>query len=136
MEHMRKRCVIVGLGARATRYVDALTGPLSSVASVVGMCDPSPTRMHWHVNRVRERSENGLSVQMSPPEDFTRLIEATRAHVVVITSRDDTHASYIMRAAELGCDVICEKPMAIDAEQTRQVLAAIRSFNTRIRVTF
>ena len=42
------------------------------------------------------------------------MIAETKPDVVIVTTVDSTHADYICRAMELGCDVITEKPMTTD----------------------
>ena len=48
--------------------------------------------------------------------DFDKMIADVHPDKVIVTSMDRTHHQYICRAMELGCDVITEKPMTIDAE--------------------
>ena len=43
--------------------------------------------------------------------EFEFMIEKEKPDVVLVTSIDRTHDHYIIRAMELGCDVITEKPM-------------------------
>jgi hypothetical protein len=43
---------------------------------------------------------------------------------------------YIIRAMELGCDVISEKPMTIDENKAQAILDAIRRTGRKLRVTF
>jgi predicted dehydrogenase len=49
---------------------------------------------------------------------------------------DSTHHIYIIRAMELGCDVICEKPMTIDADKANAIFEAIERTGRSLRVTF
>ena len=50
------------------------------------------------------------------------MIAETKPDAVIVTSVDATHADYICRAMELGCDVITEKPMTTDAEKCQRIL--------------
>src|SRR5690606_30193958 len=46
------------------------------------------------------------------------------------------HHQYIIRAMELGCDVITEKPLTIDAEKTRAIYDTAIKTGKKVRVTF
>jgi predicted dehydrogenase len=64
------------------------------------------------------------------------MIEETKPDVVIVTSIDRTHHHYIIRAMELGCDVISEKPMTVDEEKCQEILEAIERTGKKLRVTF
>jgi predicted dehydrogenase len=67
---------------------------------------------------------------------FDRMVAETKPDTVIVTSMDSTHHLYIIRAMELGCDAISEKPMTIDAEKARAIFAAIERTGRKLRVTF
>ena len=64
------------------------------------------------------------------------MIAETKPDVVIVTTVDGFHHDYIVRAMELGCDVITEKPMTIDDEKCRQILDATKRTGRKCRVTF
>ena len=64
------------------------------------------------------------------------MIEKEKPDVVLVTSIDRTHHNYIIRAMELGCDVITEKPMTIDEEKCQAILDAVERTGRKLRVTF
>jgi len=68
--------------------------------------------------------------------DFEKMVKETKPHVVIVTSTDRTHDDYIIRAMELGCDVITEKPMTTDEKKARNILDAIKRTGRDLRVTF
>ncbi len=116
-------------------FVDAIAGTYAATSELVALCDLSQTRMDWYRNLAA--TEYG---QMSLPTyavaEFDRLVHETKPDVIVVTSMDSTHHAYIIRAMELGCDVITEKPMTIDAEKARAIFAAIERTGRNLRVTF
>ena len=131
----RKRYALVGTGGRATMFLDAVADTFREHAQLVGLCDVSPTRMAWHNRRVGELHRHPPVPQFGADE-FEKMIRAARPHVVIVTSIDCTHHDYIVRAMDLGCDVICEKPMTIDAPKARAILHAIERTGRKLRVTF
>jgi predicted dehydrogenase len=68
--------------------------------------------------------------------DFDRMIKETRPDTVTVTTVDATHARYIIRAMELGCDVMSEKPLCTDEDQARAILDAQKKTGKKITVTF
>src|SRR5690606_23213490 len=69
-------------------------------------------------------------------QDFDRMVAETKPVVVIVTSMDSTHHLYVIRAMELGCDVICEKPLTVDAEKAQQILDAVNRTGRNVTVTF
>jgi predicted dehydrogenase len=125
----------VGTGSRAGMFVDALTGPYRESAELVGLCDLSQARMDWHNRRL----ETTVGLAPRPTyraEAFDRMIGDTRPDTVIVTTVDATHHVYIMRAMELGADVITEKPMTTDAGKMRAIFDAIARTGRSLRVTF
>lgn len=57
-------------------------------------------------------------------------------HAVVIASSTDTHAPFIVAAAEAGKDVFCEKPVALDLASTDQAIDAAHAAGVRLQVGF
>jgi len=131
----RKRYAVVGTGTRVVMFLDAIAGRYRETSVLVGLCDVSRSRMEWHNRRLTERF--GTSpVPMYPADAFDRMIAEQKPDVVIVTSVDATHHIYAIRAMELGCDVLCEKPLTIDAERARAILDAIERTGRRLRVTF
>jgi predicted dehydrogenase len=60
----------------------------------------------------------------------------TEPDCVLITAMDSNHHEYCAAALDAGCDVICEKPMTIDAEKTRVIFEAEERNNRKIAITF
>jgi len=69
-------------------------------------------------------------------KDFDQMIIETRPDVVVVTTMDSTHDHYICKAMELGCDVITEKPMTIDAKKCQRIIDLQETTGRVLRVTF
>ncbi|MEP7287493.1 MAG: Gfo/Idh/MocA family oxidoreductase [Chloroflexota bacterium] len=131
----RKRYAIVGTGSRAGMYIDALTNTYREVSELVGLCDLSQIRMNWYNRKLQ--TERGLSARPTYLADqFDQMIAETKPDTVIVTTIDATHHRYIIRAMELGCDVITEKPMTMDAEKARAIFDAIDRTGRSLRVTF
>ncbi len=131
----RKRYALVGTGARAAMFIDAVTTTYRDVSELVAFCDLSQVRMDWHNKRLH--NERGLPAAPTYfGEQFDRMIAETRPDTVIVSTVDATHHAYIIRALELGCDVISEKPMTTDLLKLQAIFDAVEHTGRSLRVTF
>jgi predicted dehydrogenase len=130
----KKRYAIVGTGSRAGMFIEALTQTYRDVAELVALCDLSQVRMDWYNRQIEQ---TGIPPRPTYHADqFDQMIEETQPEVVIVTTIDRTHHIYITRAMELGCDVITEKPMTVDAQKMCAILDTIDRTGQSLRVTF
>ncbi len=133
--NQRKRYAIVGTGARAGMFVEALTTTYRDVAELVALCDLSQVRMDWYNRKLKTTA--GLAPRPTyHTGEFDRMIAETGPHTVIVATIDSTHHHYINRAMALGCDVITEKPMTTDLEKLQAIFEAIEQTGRSLRVTF
>jgi predicted dehydrogenase len=131
----KKRYAIVGTGARAGTFVQELLTTYRDVAELVAFCDLSQTRMNWYNDKLQTLA--GLApLPTYLAADFDRMIAETKPETVIVTTIDAAHHQYIVRAMELGCDVITEKPMTTTLEKLRAIYAAIDRTGKSLRVMF
>jgi predicted dehydrogenase len=135
----RRRYALVGTGARSQMYIGALATTYRDRAQLVGLCDVNATRLAYAARRYEELA--GVEATTSEPsccgpDEFTSMLEAQGADEVIVTSIDRTHHRYIVAAMEVGRDVICEKPLTVDATKCAAILDAQRRTGQRLRVTF
>jgi predicted dehydrogenase len=131
----KRRYALVGTGARARMFIDALITTYRDGAELVAFCDLSQVRMNWYNRRLQELA--GLPpVPTYHAEQFDRMIAETHPDTVIVTTIDGTHHIYIVRALELGCDVITEKPMTTTIEKMRAIFQAVENTGHSLRVSF
>lgn len=132
---MSKTYVQVGVGGRARFFYEAIAGPYRETARLVAFCDVNQTRMDY-ANRILQEKYGLGPVPTYNSSQFDDMIKAHKPDVVIVTSIDRTHHRYIVRAMELGCDVLTEKPMTTDEEKAQAILDAIRRTGRKLRVSF
>ncbi len=131
----RKRYAVVGTGGRCRMFLDAIGGEYKDVAELVGLCDLSPTRTAYWADFMSE--PHGVEgVPTFTDRQFDLMIEQTRPDVVIVTTMDSTHHTYIIRAMELGCDVVTEKPMTTDEVKAQAIFDTVEKTGRQLRVTF
>ena len=59
--------------------------------------------------------------------DLDTVFDAADIDAVLIASSTDTHAEFLERAARSGKAVLCEKPVALDIERTRQAVEVVNA---------
>ncbi|MET8154085.1 Gfo/Idh/MocA family oxidoreductase [Actinoplanes sp. NPDC005259] len=130
----RRRYALVGAGARAEMFVRALALDHAGTAELVGLADVNPARMAAHNRWLAELGAK--PVPTCAPEGFAAMLRAERVDEVLVTSVDHTHAGYVVTALDAGCDVITEKPMTVDVDGCRRILAAVERTGRRVSVAF
>jgi predicted dehydrogenase/threonine dehydrogenase-like Zn-dependent dehydrogenase len=68
--------------------------------------------------------------------DYQEILGDDRSEVVFIATRHDSHASLAMEALARGKHVFVEKPLAVNEEGLRQVVAAARESNAVLMVGY
>ncbi|MEY4487870.1 MAG: putative oxidoreductase YteT precursor [Verrucomicrobiota bacterium] len=131
----RTRYAFVGTGSRAVSFIEPMASLYRDAVELVAFCDSSPARMA-HYNELLTGALSHPAVPAYPPERFDELLRVHRPDAVFVCSTDATHADYIVRALDAGCDVVTEKPLAIDAAQCRAILDAVARTGRRVRVAF
>jgi len=132
---IKKRYAQVGLGSRAMMFYEAVCKTYKETSEMVAFCDLSRKRMEF-ANKFISEECGAKPVPMYGYTDFDKMISETKPDVVIVTSVDRTHHDYIIRAMEMGCDVITEKPMTIDEKKAKAIIEAQKRTGRNIKVTF
>lgn len=131
----KKRYAQVGVGGRARFFYEAVAGRFSETSELVAFCDVNQTRMDYANKTLQEK----YGYKVLPTYNFTafdEMIKNEKPDAVIVTSMDRTHHTYIIRAMELGCDVITEKPMTVDEVKAQAIIDATKRTGRKLRVTF
>lgn len=124
----KTKYAFAGASLRALEmYGKPITNHFAQSAQVVGVFDINPTR----AQRVGEACNHAPAFT-----DFDEMVCATQPDVVIVTTVDRYHHDYIIRSLRAGCDAITEKPMTIDDEKCRAILAAEKETGRTVTVTF
>ncbi|MFD2331097.1 Gfo/Idh/MocA family protein [Cohnella sp. GCM10020058] len=131
----KKTYVLVGAGGRAEFFYSAIATSYRETSELIAFCDINQTRMDY-ANKLLTEKYDYPAVRTYKSNEFERMIETEKPDAVIVTSVDRTHHTYIIRALELGCDVITEKPMTVDEEKCQEILDAVERTGRSVRVTF
>ena len=132
---MSKNYVVVGTGGRSVMFVNALVGPFKKNCRLKAFCDSNSKRMDFY-NDYIARDHKHRRVPTYKSNEFDRMIAEHKPDTVIVTTIDRMHHHYIIRAMELGCDVISEKPMTTDAEKCQMIVDTVKKTGKKLTVTF
>ncbi|KAG7284686.1 hypothetical protein NEMBOFW57_009295 [Staphylotrichum longicolle] len=130
----KKRYALVGAGGRSSFFYTAIATDYNTTSCIVALCDTNQTRMDYANSRLTALGH--AAVPTFRAADFDKMIATTKPDEVIVTTIDRTHNTYIVRALELGCNVVTEKPMTIDAPRCLDIFSAVDRTNRSVRVTF
>jgi glucose-fructose oxidoreductase len=98
-------------------------------AEIAGVCDPEPARM-----------ADAISQFAIPPErvftDIEACIRTTRPDLALLCPATARHAEMVERVADLGVDILLEKPFAASLADADRMLAAVAKAGTRLAVNW
>jgi predicted dehydrogenase len=130
----KTRYALVGTGGRASFFYKAIVDDFRETSELVAFCDVNQTRMDVANKRI---AESGLQpIPTYKADKFDQMIEEIKPDTIIVTSVDRTHHTYIIRAMELGCNVVTEKPMTVDTEKCQEILDAVKRTGKQVRVAF
>jgi predicted dehydrogenase len=129
-----RRYAIVGVGHRSYLYQTAIQKTYAPAIELVAAADTNPGRLNVAADFARKAGREPPKTYLA--RDFDKLIAESKPEVVIVTTVDGFHDEYICRAMTLGCDVITEKPMTIDADKCRRILDTRRATGRKLRVAF
>lgn len=108
-ESKRKRYALVGTGGRSSFYYTAIATDYKATSEIVGLCDTNQTRMNVANNKLESLGHGKVPTFLAV--DFDKMITTLKPDEVIVTAGPDRlHNIYIVRAMELGCNVVTEKP--------------------------
>ncbi len=124
-----KKYVQVGCGHRgALSYSVPLVKDYSQDAELCGVYDTNVKR----AKLVSELCGKEIDVYNS----FTQMLDTVKPDTVIVTSIDQYHDEYIIKALNAGCDVISEKPLTTTFEKALAIKKAEQINNKKVTVTF
>ncbi|MEV0788634.1 Gfo/Idh/MocA family oxidoreductase [Kribbella sp. NPDC050459] len=123
------RYAVVGTGARAEMYVDALVGPYAGTTALVAWVEPNPARVRFYDEKIS-------GVPNYSPDELEHAIKDCSVDTVIVTTPDQTHADIVQRALRAGADVIVEKPLTTSVDGARAIVDAIEETGRSLVLTF
>lgn len=121
---------LVGLG----NYSTAILGPALKEASncfLAGIVTGTPSKATSWSREYNIPKENVYSYS-----NFDEIAKNKDIDIIYIVLPNSMHAEYTIRALQAGKHVICEKPMAMNADEARQMIAAAKKANRKLSIGY
>ncbi len=126
---VKKRLALVGVGDRGTSFWGKrIVDNYGDITEFVGLCDLNPGRL--------ELAKKNMGVNCPVFSDFDEMIAKTKPDLVIVTTMDSTHHQFIIRAMELGVDVLTEKPLTTDEVKAQAIIDAEKRTGKKVIVGF
>lgn len=122
---MTVRVGVIGCGAQGSNHLRAYRE--CADVEVVAICDTDPARV------AAAGREFGVPGQFP---DFKRLIDVVTCDLISVCTMPATHREITVTALEMGANVLCEKPMALNAAEAEEMLATARRAGRFVSVGF
>ena len=121
------RYAVVGLGHIAQVAVLPAFANAGRNSKLVALVSDDARKLRDLARRYRVEKTYGY-------DDFDDCLEQVDA--VYIALPNSMHAEYTIRAARAGVHVLCEKPMAVTAEECERMIAACREHRVKLMIAY
>lgn len=68
--------------------------------------------------------------------NYKEILEDSEINTVLICSPAPTHVDYIIKAADAGKDIFCEKPIDLDPKKIRKALEVVKKNDVKLQIGF
>nr|WP_295866832.1 Gfo/Idh/MocA family oxidoreductase [uncultured Chitinophaga sp.] len=123
------RVALMGLGGYANRVAEAMQS--CTKAKLTGIVSGTPSKIKDWQNKYGIPEKNCYSY-----ETFDQIKNNPDIDVVYVTTPNALHHDNVIRAAAAGKHVICEKPMALNAKEGREMIAACKKAGVQLLVGY
>ncbi|QHT66237.1 Gfo/Idh/MocA family oxidoreductase [Rhodocytophaga rosea] len=123
------RVAIMGLGSYGTRVAEAMQS--SKMAKLTGVISGTPSKIKEWQGKYKIAEKNCYNY-----ENFDQIKNNPDIDAVYIITPNALHHPQTLRVAKAGKHVICEKPMAINAQQGKEMVDACKKANVHLLVGY
>lgn len=121
---------LVGLGNYATNLL-APALQQTEHCYLAGIVTGTPSKIDIWKNRYNIPDKNIYNYQ-----NFDNIKNNADIDIIYVVLPNSMHAEYVIRAAQAGKHVICEKPMAITVNECDQMIAACKKANKQLSIGY
>ncbi len=123
----KMKIAMVGTGGRGVGFWGKpVVENYGNFVEFVGLCDINPGRLQY--------ARKVMKVDCPIFSNFEEMMKTTKPDLVVVTTVDSTHHEFIVKAMEMGADVVTEKPMTTDEKAVKLIMEAEKRTGKKVRV--
>lgn len=125
----KRKIALVGTGVRGTSFWGkTIVENYGDIVEYVGLCDINPGRL--------ELAKEYMGIDVPTFTDFDKMLTETKPDLVIVTTMDSTHHEFIVRAMDMGFDVLTEKPLTTDEVKAQAIIDAEKRSGKKLIVGF
>ncbi|HYF47825.1 MAG TPA: Gfo/Idh/MocA family oxidoreductase [Planctomycetota bacterium] len=118
----RKKYVWAGTGGRGIyMFAKPLLKQFTEYCELAALFDHNEVRL-------KNAAQMCGAAELPLYTDYQKMLKEVNPDAVIITTRDSTHADYIVQTLAAGKRAISEKPLCVDGQQCRDILAAAKKY--------
>ena len=119
----------MGLGSYGTRVAEAMLD--CKMAKLVGVISGTPSKITAWQSKYNIPEKNCYNY-----ENFDNIKNNPDIDAVYVITPNALHHDEVIRVAKAGKHVICEKPMALNAKEGEEMIAACKKANVKLLVGY
>jgi predicted dehydrogenase len=123
------RVALMGLGGYATRVAEAMES--CKKAKITGLISGTPSKIKTWQAKYGIPDKNCYNY-----ENFDQIKNNPDIDAVYIITPNALHHPQCLRVAKAGKHVICEKPMAVNAKEAAEMVAACKQANVKLLIGY
>lgn len=123
------RVAIMGLGSYGTRVADAMQS--CTRAKLVGVISGTPSKIKNWQSKYNIPEKNCYNY-----ENFDNIKNNPDIDAVYVITPNGLHKDQSIRVAKAGKHVICEKPMAVNAQEAQEMVDACKAANVKLLIGY
>ncbi|RFM29546.1 Gfo/Idh/MocA family protein [Deminuibacter soli] len=123
------RVAIMGLGGYGTRVAEAMQA--CKKAKLVGVISGTPSKVTAWRAKYNIPEKNCYNY-----DNFDKIKDNPDIDAVYVITPNALHHDQVIRVAQAGKHVICEKPMALNAKEGEEMVAACKKANVHLLVGY
>ncbi len=123
------KVAIMGLGSYGTRVAEAML--TSTKAKLTGVISGTPSKVKAWQAKYGIAEKNCYTY-----ENFDQIKNNPDIDAVYIITPNALHHSQALRVAKAGKHVICEKPMALNAQEGQEMVTACKQANVKLLIGY
>lgn len=123
------RVAIMGLGSYGSRVADAMRS--CKRAKLTGVISGTPSKIKDWQSKYSIPEKNCYNYQ-----NFDAIKDNPEIDAVYVITPNALHKDQVIRVAKAGKHVICEKPMAVNAKEGREMVNACKAANVKLFIGY
>ncbi len=120
------RMAVIGASGMARRHMEGILANENS--ELVAICE-------LDLERAQEAAKSlEIANKVKIYKDYMEMVEKEHIDAAVVVTPDGTHREIVVNLLKAGVDVLCEKPMALNLDDCRAMIAAERETGKKLMI--